>query len=301
MFDRVELKKYGNQDMKNNYWSGVVAALLLGFAGGNSIFINRITSKRNSGSLNKVISQNLARDNNTGIYYDPSTGSPFDPISDYDTSGIMDKILPQSEFYNIWTEGQLVSLILSLIMALIVVLLIMTIIGILIKTFLLNPLAVGCHKYFIENAVQKNSSLSYLGKGFSDNYVNTFSIMFLRNLFTWLWSLLFWIPGVIKHYEYLMVPYILADHPNMPASEVFRKSRELMDGNKWDAFVMDLSFIGWWLLGIITFGLVDLFYVAPYYYATRTELYLSICPDYVAPTDKEISDFNPYQDNPYTY
>lgn len=97
--------------------------------------------------------------------------------------------------------------------------------------------------------------------------------MFLRGLFTGLWSLLFVIPGIIKHYEYLMIPYILAENPGMDRQEVFAISKRMMMGQKWNVFVLDLSFIGWRLLEGITLGIVGVFYVEPYYQATMAELY----------------------------
>ena len=98
-------------------------------------------------------------------------------------------------------------------------------------------------------------------------------IMFLRGLFTALWSLLFIIPGIVKSYEYMMIPYLLAEHPEMTRQEAFAESKRMMDGNKWNAFVLDLSFIGWTLLGICTVGILLVFYVEPYIYLTHAELY----------------------------
>ena len=70
-----------------------------------------------------------------------------------------------------------------------------------------------------------------------------------------------------------MVPYIIAENPAMDYKEAFQISKQMMDGNKWDAFVLDLSFIGWTLLGVCTFGILLVFYVEPYIYLTRAELY----------------------------
>ena len=109
--------------------------------------------------------------------------------------------------------------------------------------------------------------------GFKNGYAHIGMIMFLRGLFTGLWMLLFIIPGIVKSYEYMMIPYLLAEHPEMTRQEAFAESKQMMDGNKWDAFVLDLSFIGWTLLGVCTFGILLVFYVEPYIYLTRAELY----------------------------
>ena len=72
---------------------------------------------------------------------------------------------------------------------------------------------------------------------------------------------------------YMMVPYILAENPGMERAEVFMISKRMMDGHKWDAFVLQLSFIGWHLLSAMTWGIFGIFYTEPYYQATMAELY----------------------------
>ena len=147
------------------------------------------------------------------------------------------------------------------------------VISILLSIFIWNPLEVGCQKFFIN----LSRVLAYIRK--FPHLINYSSaahigmIMFLRGLFTGLWMLLFIIPGIVKSYEYMMIPYLLAEHPEMTRQEAFAESKQMMDGNKWDAFVLDLSFIGWTLLGVCTFGILLVFYVEPYIYLTRAELY----------------------------
>ena len=88
--------------------------------------------------------------------------------------------------------------------------------------------------------------------------------------------LLLIIPGLVMHYQYRMVPYILSERPELSPSEVLAESKKMMNGNKWDAFIYDLSFIGWYILGACTFGILNLFYVNPYVYASDAELYLTL-------------------------
>ena len=73
--------------------------------------------------------------------------------------------------------------------------------------------------------------------------------MFLMDLKTLLWLFLFIVPGVIKAYEYSMIPYLLAENPNLSASEAFSLSKQMTTGQKADLFVLDLSFLGWIILG----------------------------------------------------
>ena len=83
-------------------------------------------------------------------------------------------------------------------------------------------------------------------------------------LFTYLWSLLFVIPGIVKSIAYSMAPYLLAEYPNIPATEAIKVSMKITYRRKGDIFVFYLSYIGWYLLAGITFGLTHLFYSGPY-------------------------------------
>lgn len=141
------------------------------------------------------------------------------------------------------------------------------------KIFIGNALLVGGSRYFILNQTEPATAgtLGYVFK--SGNFGNVVLTMFLRDLFTTLWTMLFVVPGIIKHYEYLMVPYILAENPGMNRKEAFLISKKMMMGQKWDTFVMDVSFIGWRFLEGITLGIVGIFFVEPYYQATFAELY----------------------------
>ena len=136
-----------------------------------------------------------------------------------------------------------------------------------------NVFEVGGRSFYIENLYAVPGVGKLLSAFRSGYYGNVVKTMFFRDLFTFLWSLLFIIPGIIKSYEYKMVPYLLAEYPDMDRKEVFARSRDMMYGQKWNTFVLDLSFIPWNILSTITFGLVGLFYVSPYQDATYAELY----------------------------
>lgn len=92
-------------------------------------------------------------------------------------------------------------------------------------------------------------------------------------LFTFLWSLLFAIPGIVKAYSYALTPYILAKYPEVQAKEALKVSMKIMDGKKAELFVLQLSFIGWAMLAGITFGLLGIFFVIPYMAITDTLWY----------------------------
>ncbi len=97
----------------------------------------------------------------------------------------------------------------------------------------------------------------------------------LVSFFTFLWSLLFVIPGIIKQYSYSMAFYVLADNPELTAREALAKSKEIMQGHKLDLFVLHLSFIGWFFLVGLTFGIAAI-YVIPYMSTTVANFYNSI-------------------------
>lgn len=156
-----------------------------------------------------------------------------------------------------------------------IVVLVVWIISAAVGLFVFNPLLIGAQRFFVVSHYQK-ARLGELGFAFSGSYLNIVKIMFLRSLYTFLWSLLFVIPGIIKTYEYMMIPYILAENPGIDSKEAFAMSKQMMDGNKWKAFVLDLSFYGWIFLSLLTCGILSIFYVNPYYHMTKAELYVAL-------------------------
>ncbi|MBQ3500408.1 MAG: DUF975 family protein [Oscillospiraceae bacterium] len=140
------------------------------------------------------------------------------------------------------------------------------------NTFIGYPVMVGMNRFFMENRLSgsKIDRLFYVFK--SGNYLNVVKTMFLLNLKVLLWSLLLLIPGIIKSYEYYMVPYILAENPGISSKRAFEISKEMTNGEKFDIFWLGLSFFGWILLGTLACGIGVLF-VEPYIQTTFAELY----------------------------
>lgn len=158
-------------------------------------------------------------------------------------------------------------------LAIVMIVLVVILIGIAVNIFVGNVLRIGANRFFIENKTYM-PGVSTIFSGFrSGNYGNIVVTMFLKDLYVSLWTLLLIVPGIIKNYEYMMVPYILAENPGMDRREAFAISKRMMDGEKWNAFVLELSFIGWEILSIFTCGLLAIFYVSPYVEATMAELY----------------------------
>ena len=150
------------------------------------------------------------------------------------------------------------------------------ILGTCILILVSNVAQVGCNRYFIENREHK-TNIGQVFYGFQGGrYTSIVWIMFLKGLYIFLWSLLFCIPGIIKTYSYLMVPYIVAENSDLDKRRVFKISRQMMRGHKWEAFVLGLSFLGWNLFGAFTGGIVNLLYVNPYIHATYAEFYSAL-------------------------
>ncbi len=139
-----------------------------------------------------------------------------------------------------------------------------------------GPLSLGSAYIYLNLTRGFGPDVNILFSGFQ-RFVDTLVLSLLISIFTFLWSLLFVVPGIIKAISYSQAYYILAEHPEMTAKEALDESIDMMDGHKMDYFVLSLSFIPWLLLVSITCGLAAL-YVAPYVEATFTNFYLAIKP-----------------------
>lgn len=142
--------------------------------------------------------------------------------------------------------------------------------------FILSPLVTGCERYFLLSCIQ-TANVGEMGFAFNkDHYLNIVKITFFKNLYIALWTLLFLIPGIVKSYEYRMIPYLICENPTIDMNEAFRISRKMMDGEKMNAFFLDLSFIGWGILNMFTCGILGIFYITPYKKFTDAELYFAL-------------------------
>ena len=150
-----------------------------------------------------------------------------------------------------------------------------------IASFVLGTaFALGGTFVFLKIAKGDTVSVGNIFYGFEDLWT-AIKAQFFMNLFIWLWSLLLIIPGIVKLYAYSMTFFILAENKGMPVLEAITLSRKMMDGHKMDLFLLFLSFIGWFILTVITFGIAGI-WVYPYFYATSTNFYLSVKEDYMS-------------------
>ena len=158
-------------------------------------------------------------------------------------------------------------------------LVIVAVLVLVVVALIVNPLLVGCRRFFFIN-LNTSARVGELGYGFDTDYRNIVRVMLDKTIYTILWSLLFLVPGVVKNYEYMMVPYILAEEPGIDRKRAFAISREMMKGNKGKAFVLDVSFVPWYLLSGITAGIVGVFYVNPYKNMTYAAFYEQMRSNY---------------------
>ncbi len=146
---------------------------------------------------------------------------------------------------------------------------------ILFRVFIGFAVEVGGRRFFLRLPGGDND-LGQLGYGFhSDRYRDIWVTMLRRGVYLILWTLLLIIPGIVKMYAYRLVPYILADNPHIGNKRAIELSNQMTMGEKLEIFILDLSFIGWYLLGALAFGIGVLF-VQPYYDATNAELYFEL-------------------------
>lgn len=253
MWSRENLKARAKYTFKENYWKCVLVSLVLMLVTGG-FSVGTGTSSSQSARRSQLDS------GGSGYYYD------YDYDDDYDAGAALNNTLEGALSFvrtpfGFVTMGAMATFFLLILAA-----------GFALNAFLFNPLEVGCDRFFLIN-LHEPAEAGNMGFSFDRHYMNIVGTMFCRTIFLLLWSLLFIIPGIIKYYEYMMIPYLLAENPQMSRQQAFDESRRIMDGQKWDAFVLDLSFLGWKILSSLTAGILGVFYVNPYVNSTHAALY----------------------------
>lgn len=283
MWSRKELKAKGKMALNRNYWKTVLVSVLISLVFSTGI----IGGVYNFGSWGTKAGMAEPK-NSVNITFDESSlDDSVDSIISLDEDASLDEIQAavddtiNSISEGLDTDGTTIAVIAVFLVVFCIIFLIVLVIALLIDAFVVYPFGVGMNRFFLVNLNDK-AEVKEIGYGYDHNYKNNVKTMFLRGLYTFFWSLLLIVPGIVKSYEYRMIPYLLADDPNMTKDEAFRISREMMHGQKWRAFVLDLSFIGWRILGMWTAGILNLFYVNPYYNMTCAALYESLKNDYLA-------------------
>lgn len=253
MWTRKELKERAKEALKRNYWKIVLVSLIGMLIGGG------LGSSGISGGGSDI--HDMASDNVKEHF----TEHENDDVDWEGAEAVLDDIQMDIR------PQDIVAVAFTVIVVLIVTAIVLAI-GIALDVLLLNPVQVGINRFMVKS-LDDTARIAEVGYTFDHNYKNGVKVMFFKDLYVVLWSLLFIVPGIYKAYQYRMVPYILGENPDMTYQEVLQRSKDMMDGQKWDAFVLDLSFILWHMLGGITCGLAEIFYVAPYVNLTDAALY----------------------------
>ena len=178
------------------------------------------------------------------------------------------KQLGNSIFCNTWLMAVLICFIYSALIGATTSLSI-GILGLLIA----GPLAYGISYIFLNHARDNQPmKLEELFKGFSSDFGNNFILSLMSTIFIFLWLLLFIIPGIIKAYAYSMAFYVKVDHPEYNWKQCLDESIKITNGHKMELFILDLSFIGWYIVGALCLG-IGIAWVEPYKTATKANYY----------------------------
>ena len=151
-----------------------------------------------------------------------------------------------------------------------------------ILSLLALPLSWGLTVSLLRNHREESVDLENLFDGFrGGRYTRVFCALFLVNLFTFLWALLLIIPGIMKAFSYALTPYIIMDEPELTARQAITRSCEIMEGRRWKLFCLYLSFIGWGILSLLTFG-IGFLWLVPYMNASIAAFYEDARAEYEA-------------------
>ncbi|SFK81177.1 Protein of unknown function [Paenibacillus sp. 1_12] len=251
MWTRMALKTRAKDVLRTSYWKAFLVSLIIGFVGGNG------------GSSGSSIPSNLMNGVNPNTW---NFGGSSSHNWNFGTN-------PSESFSELFKEISGNDYLPMVVLIFVFVFAGIMLFAIAFRIFLCYSLEVGGRRYFIRNA-QGDNNLNHIEYGFrKQKYLAIVKSMLWRDFLNFLWFLLLIIPGIVKSYAYRMVPYILADNANIGYKRAVELSNQMTDGHKFRMWVLDLSFIGWYLLGCIAL-FVGVLFVMPYENATKAELYL---------------------------
>lgn len=287
MWKRKDLKNKAKDVVKRNYWTSIVVCFLIALLTGEfGTSIVGVWQSEDSMDPNYIVNNTTISDEknlNNQIVINPEKNIFNKKDFEETLSDTQQKVIEtieknlnsatksQKYIFKIWDA---INSFNTQQIQLGIVLCIGAVLAYAFTVFIADPLIVGGKRYFIKARKESKTKIGILGDIFKkDRWMNVALIMFLKNLYNALWYLTI-IGGIIKTYEYRMIPYILAENPKAKRKEVFKLSKQMMKGNKWRLFILDISFFGWNFLSVLTFGLLSILYVNPYNAATIAELYM---------------------------
>lgn len=236
MWTRAELKNNAKNAYKRNYWICVLVSLIATMIGGVS-------------------------------YSGPSFSLDYDVNSMEKSMDIFKNSMSTSDWL-VFQRFFWIFIVTVIVVAIIE--------AVFLGIFAGNMATVGSCRFYLENREHKTPFLQVF-YGFRDGrYKSCLNTMFMRWLIVTAYSVLLFVPGIVKSYAYRMVPYILAENPHIGRKRALELSEAMMKGHKREAFVFDLSFFGWQLLGSFTGGILSALIVEPYVSATFAEYYTAL-------------------------
>ncbi len=259
MWTRKELKQRAKEALQRNYWKIMLVAAFAAILGGGLSSSGSSASSRVSGVMAADMTIDEEKNENVAAVVTED--------------GIVFPLENAREELGDTTVT--VYMVMFAVIAIVIVLVILAI-AFAFSMLLYNPFHVGVQRFMLKS-VDDKAEVKEVLYAFDHSYKNVVRTMFHKDIRVLLWSLLFVIPGIYKSYQYRMVSYILAEHPDTDYRQALQMSKDMMNGEKWHAFVLDLSFILWHMLGAITCGIVELFYVNPYIWLTDAALYRKLC------------------------
>lgn len=239
MWDRISIKTYAKDFLRKHYWKAFLVVLVVTILSGGT--------------------GNSSNNKNQNHMPEHMFGETINIPGNFDSPSFITNLgsrITKSPLFFLGTGLHMLTLIFIAI--------IMFTVGFAVE--------VGQARFFLDG-FKGDVNMRKLFSVFNKNeYVSVVVTQFIRFIYNFLWFFVLIIPGIIKSYEYRFVPHILAEQPNLPSSEVITLSRNMTRGHKFDMFVLDLSFIGWYLLGLLAFGL-GVYFVNPYVQTTNARLY----------------------------
>lgn len=273
MWTRKELKQQARDALQRNYWRIVLVSLIL-LALGNSNVLGR-TSYSAAGTAGTAV-EDVSEESGTG---DEALMDFME--SDYSAMDVamasIESLVRETD-NSMERMGRAEVIITGIIVFVICLIIILILIAFLLAfdMLLFNPFIVGAQRFMLKS-VDGKAEVKEAAYAFDHSYKNVVKVMFRTKITIFLWSLLFIIPGLYKKYQYRMVEYIMAEHPDLHYKAAMQMSKDMMEGEKWHAFVLDLSFILWGVVGVMTCGTALILFVAPYQYLTNAALYRKLC------------------------
>lgn len=281
-----EMKKNARMTLKKNYWSAVIICLILAIFTSSFTYTTLMNLDITNGSTTNDLQHGIqifeSLLQNIGIEKEV-----------FASRGALAAL-----YRSITSSGSIIYGIIHAITQFIfgreifsgILILIGIILYIVYWLFIGNMLTIGARRFFLESHKYYGTQPGRILFAYKIRRTRKVAAVMLREaLYLLFWTCFTLIGGIIKMYSYKMIPYLLAENPDIPRKEIFRISRQMMKGSKWKAFLMEVSFFGWYLLSMLTLGFLSILFINPYKTAADTELYYELRKKYLEehPEDKK--------------